>query len=162
MNRRDFIKTLTAAAGSATFASTALAATDHFADNLNVVYCGYEEAGNGWYRIWKTVRGNMSKGFNLDFGKHGLHITEENKACLSQIDDDLMTFSCYIKGPNVKPTLSKIEMWGEDKGNDWLKEATVHTPQVEVGVQPTSYISTSTKGRSGCMIKVPSKNIPSW
>lgn len=157
MNRRDFIKSLAAAAGSVAFADSALAAVDQSTDLSNVVSFGYEEAGNGWYRIWKTVRGDMSKGFSLHFGEQGLKLDEYNFAQMSQTGKDVMTFSCYVKGQDVKPTLAKVEMWAEDKGDDWLKEASVQLSHESVGRAPTSLIPTYK--RSAAQVTVPAKNL---
>ncbi len=138
MNRRDFLKSLAAAAGSAAFAQSALAAIPAPAES-NVVGYGWEAAGNGWYRIWQTVRGNMSDGFSLSFGDEGLHLTPESRSQVQQSEVDEITFSCYVKGPAVQPAITRAEIWAEDKGDDWLVKSTL---PVEIGPVPTKYIKT--------------------
>ena len=133
MNRRDFLKSLAAAAGSAAFAQSALAAIPAPAES-NVVGYGWDAAGNGWYRIWKIVRGNMSNGFSLSFGDEGLHLTPESRAKVQQSTVDEIMFSCYVKGPDVQPVIARAEIWAEDKGDDWLVKNTL---PVEIGPVPT-------------------------
>jgi hypothetical protein len=145
MDRRSFLKGLAAATGSSLFASTAIARLAPVPSEGNVIGYGYENAGNGFYRIWKTVRGNMNAGLSLSFGKDGLHVTPESRAMLSQTSDDEVTFSCYIKSPDVEPTIDIIEMWAEDKGDDWIVNESKHYPQIEIGAKPTSYIRTGDK-----------------
>ena len=145
MDRRSFLKGLAAATGCASFASMAFAHLTQAASESNVIGYGYENAGNGFYRIWKTVRGDMNAGLSLSFGKDGLHVTPESRAMLSQTSDNEVTFSCYIKSPDVEPTLDRIEMWAEDKGDDWIVNESKHYPQIEIGENPTSYIRTGGK-----------------
>jgi hypothetical protein len=108
MNRREFLKTLGAAAGSAAFASTALAAIPDQA-GAEVIDHGWEAAGNGGYRIWKTFRGNMQGGFLLDFGEGGLKITPDSHAHLTQDEGEEFVFSCFIKGPDAHKAVQNVE-----------------------------------------------------
>jgi hypothetical protein len=117
MNRREFLKTLGAAAGSAAFANTALASIPDQA-GAEVIGHGWEAAGNGWYRVWKTFRGNMHGGFSLDFGEEGLKITPDSHAHLTQDEDEEVTFSCFIKGPDAHKAIQNVEFLNEAKGND--------------------------------------------
>jgi len=132
MNRRDFLKTLTAAAGTAVVGQTALAQLP-VVEESNVTGYGWSEVGNGWYRVWKTFKGSM---FNcsINFGD-GLYLDEDSRAQLYQSDNQELTFSCYIKGVDPEEALNKVEVLSIDRGY-------VYSPQIEFRPQPTSYIPT--------------------
>ena len=117
MNRREFFKGLTAAAGTVAVASSAVAALDvaNVSIKNDIVDYGYSDAGNGWYRVWKSWKGDYNQmlkdGFTLDFGE-GLQLTPHSMAQLEQSGPERMSFSCYVKA-NPETVLDSVEIIGE-------------------------------------------------
>ena len=128
MDRRGFLKGL-AAVGVTVATSPALAGLMNAREGEKVLSYGWDEAGNGWFRVWKTWAVDKSNGYSVDFGPVGMTFDENSRAKLAfnpQLEnsrpkggEETMTFSCYVKagdGANPIDHLSDIRVTGASDG----------------------------------------------
>ena len=93
MNRRRFLASLAASASSTIFASSALATIN---PQPNTIDIGWEDNGDGWYRVWKPSSGTLTN-FSIDFGEEGLRLDADSRATVHQETEDTITFSCWVR-----------------------------------------------------------------